>query len=160
PGVRGAPFPVVPPEPKTLPFKLNGPNNQSKPSSLRLFWLISTNFDSIETCFGADEFAWSTNASTMSKLSCVLRTMSVPLCGQKVALALSLWPSWKVTVGKLTPMLSVFVLASVRPTSWRSLISVCLVVDVPVPPGVSLYADWPVPVYPANVPCVWLEETN
>ena len=31
---------------------LNGPSSQSKPSSFRLFWVISTNFDSISTCFG------------------------------------------------------------------------------------------------------------
>ena len=56
-GLTGTPFPAVPPAPKTFPFKLKGPSNQSKPSSLALFWLISTNFDSIETCFGAEAFA-------------------------------------------------------------------------------------------------------
>src|SRR5439155_852395 len=89
----------VPPEPKTFPFKLNGPSSQSKPSSLRLFWLISINFDSISTCFGSEAFAWSTRASTMSKLSCVLRTIRTPLCGQNVALAASARPSGRAMVG-------------------------------------------------------------
>ena len=104
----GMPFPAVPPEPKTFPFIENGPSNQSNPSSLRLFWLISTNFDSISTCFGCDAFAWSTKASTISRLSCVLRTISVPLCGQNVALA----PG-----GNETPMLLNIVIASSLPTS-------------------------------------------
>ena len=98
-GFTAVPFPAVPPDPKTFPFILNGPSSQSKPSSLRLFWLISTNFDSISTCFGCDAFAWSTRASTMSKLSCVLRTIRTPLCGQNVALAASARPSGRAMVG-------------------------------------------------------------
>src|SRR5207249_3872058 len=81
------------PDPKDLLLPtLNGPSSQSKPSSLRLFWVTSINFDSISTCFGCEAFAWSTNASTMSKLSCVLRTISTPVCGQNVALAVSARP--------------------------------------------------------------------
>ena len=66
---------------------LNCPSNQSKPSSFRLFCVISTNFASISTCRGPETFACSTSASTSSRLSCVLRTISRLLCGRKFALA-------------------------------------------------------------------------
>ena len=66
---------------------LNWPSNQSKPSSFKLFCVISTNFASISTCFGPETFACSTIASTNSRLSAVLRTISRLLCGRKFALA-------------------------------------------------------------------------
>ena len=49
---------------------LNCPSSQSKPSSWRLFCVISTNLASISTCFGPETLASSTSASTSSRLSC------------------------------------------------------------------------------------------
>src|SRR5437773_6574428 len=96
-GFTAVPVPELPPDPNSLWLPmLNGPRSQSKPSSFRLVWVISMNFASISTCFGPEAFACSTKASTMSRLSAVLRTTSVPLCGKKVALEFG---------GKLTPML-------------------------------------------------------
>ena len=69
-GFTGVPSPDVPPEPKILRVpRLNGPSNQSKPSSFRLFCETSTNFASISTCLGTARFIPSTIASTRSKLS-------------------------------------------------------------------------------------------
>ena len=44
--------------------------------------MISTNLASISTCFGPDTLACSTSASTNSRLSWVLRTISRLLCGR------------------------------------------------------------------------------
>ena len=123
--LTGVPVPEVPPDPKAplLPT-LNGPSSQSNPSSFRLFCVISTNLDSISTCFGTATFACSTNASTRSKLSCVLRTIRRLLSGRKFALA----PS-----GNGTPWLSRNSFAPSRFTScWPPVDSW---VSLPVPAG-------------------------
>ena len=135
-GLTAVPVPDVPPDPKTrsLP-RLKGPSNQSKPSSLRLVWVISMNLDSISTCFGATMLACSTNASTSSRLSAVLRTMSRLLCGRKFALA----PG-----GNGTPWLSRKSLAFSRLMSCEP--PVDSTVSLPVPCGADtdclVAADW------------------
>ena len=120
-GLTAGPVPEVPPPPKTRfePGTLNWPNNQSKPSSFRLFCVISTNFASISTCFGPETLACSTRASTNSRFSSVLRTIKRLLCGRKLALA---------PVGKGTPW------------SFRKSSPVCLLTSCwpPVDSSVSL----------------------
>src|SRR5438552_9588168 len=136
-GIVAGDVPEVPPPPKTRcdPGILNCPSNQSNPSSFRLFCVISINFDSISTCFGPATLACSTSASTSSRLSAVLRTMSRLLCGRKFALA----PG-----GNGTPWLSRKSLAFSRLMSCEP--PVDSTVSLPVPCGADtdclVAADW------------------
>ena len=80
-------MPLVPPELKTLllPGMFAAPSSQSKESSFRLFWLISTNFDSISTWTGPALIALSTMMSIGSRFSWVFLTISRELLGRKIA---------------------------------------------------------------------------